>query len=211
MLTYTFSRREKALILVFALILVAVAWFWFVFQNTTNRMTAIDGEIATIKSEVEIEQVRLTQLNSMTQTVEQRKAEGAKKTVMPTYDNLQPLMTQLNSIMATADTFTLTFDELNRENADYIRRGVRVDYSCDTFKKAESVVNSLAGGMFPCSVDSVVINDPTAVAGNTANRGVGWTTAGNNSMVTASVHVTFFEKYPEGYVAPTTDANAAKS
>lgn len=208
MLTYTFSRREKALILAFAIVLVLVAWYWFVFQGTSSAMNRIDGQIAAVNSEIEIAQTRVTQMNNMEQTVEQRKAEGAKKTVMPTYDNLQPLMTELNRIMSAANTFTLKFDELDRESSDFVRRGVRIDYTCATYKKAEAIVNALAGGQFPCSVDTVSINDPTVLTGYASNSKLVQSSAGS---VTASVHVTFFEKYPEGYVAPSTDAKKTKS
>ena len=205
MLTYTFSRREKALIMIFAIILVAIAWFWFVFRGTSDQMASLDGEIATVQSEIDIEQARVAQMNSMSKVVEQRKAEGAKKMIMPTYDNLQPLMAQLNRIMAAADTFTLTFDPLDRENPEYIKRGVRIDYSCGTYKAAEAIVNAIAGGEYPCSIDSVAINDPTVLQKGKSSSGIGWSSTKANDKVSASTHVTFFEKYPEGYVPPADD------
>ena len=207
MLTYTFTSREKALILVFAVVLVLIAWYWFVFQGTTNQITAIDGDIANVQSQIEIDQARATQLGNMKKVVEQREAEGAKKTVMPTYDNLQPLMAQLNGTMGAADTFTLTFDQLNRDNADYITRGVRIDYTCGSYKDAEAIVSALSAGNYPCSVDSVAINDPTVLKSNKkTTSGLGWSSTSSNQTVSASVHVTFFERYPEGYVRP--DENA---
>ena len=211
MLTYTFTRREKALILVFALLLVAIAWFWFVYQNTTNAMYKIDEELTTVQSEIDIQQARLTQMNSMAQVVEQRKAEGAKKTVMPVYDNLQPLMTQLNSIMSKADSFTLSFDQLDRENPEYVMRGVRIDYTCDSYKKAEAIVKALAGGDYPCSIDTVAISDPNAGKSATSTSGIGWSTTTKDGKVQASVHVTFFESLPAGSVpaADSADSQAA--
>ena len=191
MLTYTFSRREQALLLVLAIILLVLAWFVFVFQRTTDEINKIDGEIAVVDSQATVASAQVKRMHAMQDTIEKYKKAGVSPTPVPTFDNMTPLMTELNAIMGMTKAYTLTFDDLDTETSDeYILRGVTAAFNCDTMADAESVVRALAKGSFPCSIDSVTIAD---VSSGVLSRLM---SAKDTSSVTASVHVTFFEKRP---------------
>ena len=184
MLTYKMSRREKILVLVLAIIVVAVAWFVFIFQGTSDQRTRIEGEISTTKSQIELMQTRASQIKTMEAEIEQRKAEGAKPVEVPAYDNMQPLMAELNRVMAAASSYTLSFDEIDTSNPGYVARGVRIDYEASSYATAEAIVNALAGGRYPCRVDTISIIDKSGTSSSSSS----------DAPVSASVHVTFFEK-----------------
>lgn len=184
MLTYKMSRREKILVLVLAIIVVAVAWFVFVFQGTNNQLTSIEGEITATKTQIELMQSRAGQIKTMKAEIEQRKAEGARPVEIPLYDNMQPLMAELNKIMAAASSYTLSFDDLDTSNAGYVARGVRIDYEATSYATAEAIVNALAGGRYPCRIDTIAISDKSGMSSSSSK----------DVPVSASVHVTFFEK-----------------
>ena len=195
MLTYTFTKREKALLLVLALVVVAIVWFVFVYQNTTNRLIAIEGELATNQSLVTTAETQVAQQAQMESSIEQHKANGDKPTLMPAYNNLKSLMNELNTIMAAAETYSLAFDELTQDEQNHVLRGVRIDYSTANYKAAEKIVNSLAGGKYPCRIDSVTIANSTSE--NSGSRSS--TTKGSTN---ASAHVTFFEELLDGATVP---------
>ncbi len=184
MLTYKMSRREKILVLILAIIVVAVAWFVFIFQGTNNDMTRIESEISTTKSQIEMMQARAGQIKTMEAEIEQRKAEGVRPVEIPLYDNMQPLMAELNRVMAAASSYTLSFDEVDTSNAGYAARGARIDYEAGSYAAAEGIVNALAGGRYPCRVDTVSIVDKSGTSSSPSK----------GAPVSASVHVTFFEK-----------------
>lgn len=186
MLKYSFTRREKALILVLAVVLVAVAWFVFVYQGTSEQITKIEGELATVESEISLDTARVAKLEQMREDVAKRKAEGARAVEMPKYDNIKPLMTQLNNVMSAADTYTLTFDDLQSDGGQYMLRGVRIDYGTQTFRAAEDLARTLSNGQYPCSVDTMSIVDKTTSSASVRGN--------STSPVTASVHVTFYEQ-----------------
>ena len=183
--------------LVLALMVLLIVWFVFVYQGTTNEITRIDGEIAETNTVIEADRARVNQLASMRSTVEQRKAEGATPKPMPEYDNIRMLMAELNGTMSKAKSYTLTFDDLVREEK-YVARGVRIDYTSNNYKNAEAIVRALAEGSYPCRIDSVVMNTVNKVRSAVSDRTV------ISSEMNTSIHATFFEKYPEGYVAPDT-------
>lgn len=187
MLTYTFSRREKALLLLLAIVMVVIVWFIFVYQGTTNRITELEGEISAAQTQITVDETRLAQQTKMQNTIDQRKAEGVEPTIMPDYDNLQNLMAELNIIMAAADSYTLSFDQLAEDDQGHVMRGVRVDYTTPNYQAAEKIVEALAEGKYPCRIDSV----STSIHYEGVDILLG---KRGTAKTDASVHVTFFEK-----------------
>lgn len=189
MLTYTFSRREKALMLVLVVILLAVAWFVLVFQRTTNEVTRLDGEIAAAQTQVGIATTRVSQMEMMKAAIAEYEAAGARMVDIPEFDNVEPLMAELNGIMGAASTYTLSFDALDTETSDqYVLRSVRIDFATGSYDGAEAIIDALANGSYPCVIQSVSISD-----GSTNSRVRGAT---GSDVVSASAYVTFLEKYP---------------
>lgn len=189
MLTYTFSRREKALILFLALVLVALAWYMLVFQGTNDQIAKIDAEIADVQTQQTMASAKMSKMRAMQSTIEKQKAAGVKAKPVPEFDNMRALMAELNGIMSSTTTYTLSFDELDtKTSAGYVLRGVNITYGCPTLSAAESVVRALSDGSFPCSIDSVSISDSSVKGSSrvTGTAGVG--------VVSATIHATFFEK-----------------
>jgi len=199
MLTYKFSRREKALVLVLVIIAVLLAWYILVFQSTTDQLTRLESEIATVEDETAIASAKVSQMGYMKQVIEEKKAAGVTPTPMPYYDNMQPLMTRLDTVMSVADSYQLSFGDLDVNSSKYIMRPVNISFTCDSYATAESIVRSLARGPYPCVVDSVMISDGS-------NRSSG------NSACGGSVHVIFLEKNDGSFaVAAEEDAAAAEA
>ena len=161
MLTYTFSRREKALILGLAIVLVVIAWYMLVFKSTTEQIEQIQTEISIVDEESAVASAKVSQMAYMNNIIEKRKAQGVKPTPVPEYDNLQALMTFLDSVMSRTDTYQLSFGALDVQSSKYILRPVSISFTCDSYDTAESVVKALASGPYPCIIDSVSTSDGT--------------------------------------------------
>lgn len=205
MITYKLSKREKALLLLLALVLVAIAWFVLVFQNTTSQVARLESEISTTESSIQFDRNRVSQMEAMQATIDERKAEGAKMAQVPEYDNLQAVMAELNRIMEAVPTYTLSFDDLDRESGDeYVRRGVGISFNADSYASAEAVIKALANGAYPCVVDSAAITDSSARSSSSRTNA-----AQGSAAVSAYVHVTFFEKYPSDSASASADSSAS--
>ena len=185
MLTYTFSRREKMMILGLVIVLLALAWYMLVFQRTTDEINRIESEISTTQSEITVASTKVTKMNAMQKAIDEYKAAGVDATPMPHFNNLTALMSELNAVLAATDTYTLSFDALDTKTSnEYVLRGVRADFGCGSLADAEAIIGTLANGSYPCSIDSVAITDGTAGASR----------ARRSSTVSSSVHITYFEK-----------------
>ena len=184
MMSYTFSLREKVLLVILALILVGLAWFMFVYQGSANEVIRLNGQIADTESEIAVATGRVSQLAQMQQDIEKFKESGARQVEVPAYDNLQPLMIELNSVMEMTNTYSLSFDEL-KNDVGFVERGAQITYSCNSYEEVEAVMNAMVNGPYPCSIDSASIGSASSGGSRTATSG---------AVVTASIHVTFYEK-----------------
>lgn len=191
MFTYTLSRREKALLLALGVVVLLIIWFVFVFQRTTNEITSMDSEISAIETQKTTASAQVQKMHYMQESIAKYKAAGVAPTPIPYFDNMTPLMSELNRILSVTTNYSLSFDELDTETSpEYVLRGVTADFTCDSFASAEAVVTALARGQFACNIDSVAISD------SSAGRVARISGATGPVAVTASVHITFFEKYP---------------
>lgn len=186
MLTYTFSRREKVLIAVFTALLVAVGWYQLVYVTTTNQLMVLETELEEVESDIKASQTKLAKKKEMQNAIEQRRAAGTKPKPMPEYDNLKPLMSELDGIMAQASSYSLTFDSIDTESSEYVHRGVSMQFGCSSFKAADELVRTIADGTYPCIIDMVKIA--------TTNKDALLVNKETTPNVVVNLHVVFFER-----------------
>ena len=196
MLKYTFSAREKVLLVILALIVVGLAWYQFVFVNVQNQISEIQSQTADAEDTVAVDQAKLVEMNKMQTAIKQYEAEGLKKTAMPSFDNTQNVMNQLNAILASTSNYALTFDDLDTTTeTGVVRRGVTLTFGCASYADAKAVLVNLSQGAYPCEIDSVSMVDNTA---NTTTQsgivGSGSSTNASTSAFAVTAHVIFFEK-----------------
>ena len=198
MLTYSFSRREKTLILVLVIVLLVVVWYMFVFKGTTEQLDSIRSEISQVDEESAIASAKVSQMDYMQKVIDEKKAAGVKPTPLPEYDNMQKLMSRLDTVMSAATTYTLSFGELGLSSSGYVMRPVSVAFQCTSYGTADAIVQNLASGPFPCVITSVSIID------NSANG-----RSSSDGTCSGSVQVTFFEKNDGSFAAPPTEEELA--
>lgn len=178
MLSYTFSKREKVLLLALALMVVGVAWFVLVYQGTANREVELDSSIANTTAEISAAKAKVAQVEAMKREIENRKDSGAQPTVVPDYDNVTALMGELNRVLHAASSYSISFDPLDMNSANgYVQRGIEITFETSSFKQAESIVEDLVYGSYSCSVDSLDVN-----------------TAASSGTVATTIHIVYLER-----------------
>ncbi len=185
MLKYSFSKREKTLLAVFAVIILALLWYVFVFQNIDNQVKEVDAKIATTQDKVSIDSAKLAQQSSMQDAIERYQAAGANPVSVPKYDNIQNVMDQLNSVLAGTSNYSMTFEDIVKGDSGKIERGVALTFGCSSYDQAVSVLTSLARGPYPCRIDDFTIT------GGATSSSAGFSDAGAAYTVTA--HLIYIE------------------
>ena len=185
MLTYTLSKREKVLILFLALVLVFIAWFMLVFQRANDEIVSIDSEIANVESEMALNQARVAQVESMKAAIAEHEEVGDRPLEVPDYDNMKPLMVELNRVLAAADTYSIAFDDISMDTTSgFVQRGVKIEFGCESYEAAKVIVSALADGKFPCAIDTVSISD----------NSIGGLSRSSGSNVSVSLRLTYLER-----------------
>ena len=76
MMGYTFSRREKALLVVLALLAVAGIWYQFVFVGTQDTISRLNTQIADVQDQKATDAARVMQTKRMSEEIERCTAAG---------------------------------------------------------------------------------------------------------------------------------------
>lgn len=213
MLNYTFSKREKAMILGLVVVLIIVLWYRFVFVATQDEMSKIDTQISETQSQIILNQAKLAQQQKMQDDIAKFKLAGMTATEMPAFDNTQPLMAELNGILSATSEYSLKFEDVNdpksssskgssssssdgssgkstSSSSNVVKRGVSLTYNCSSYQEARVILNSLVHGRFPCSIDDFSLTDKTVNLSTGSNAGSG---SSSSAPYTAAVHLTFYE------------------
>ena len=184
MLTYSFSKREKVLLVGFAIILLAAAWYNLVFKGTVDEVMKLDGQIATIKSEITTSSAQITKMNSMNDTIEKSKEEGIEPQVIPEYDNSSALMEEFNKLLSSANSYTVTFGNLDFDsNDEYVLRTAKITFGAGTYEEAETIIKDMETGKYPCVVKDFSITTNNSKSSRNSSHGA-----------VATVNLTFIEK-----------------
>ena len=77
MLKYTFSTREKALIVILAVIVLALLWYTLIFQNIDNQVKTVESDIATAQDKLAVDNAKLAQQKNMQDAIDRYVASGA--------------------------------------------------------------------------------------------------------------------------------------
>ncbi len=170
MMGYTFSRREKALLVVLALLAVAGIWYQFVFVGTQDTISRLNAQIADVQDQKATDAARVMQTKRMSEEIERCKAAGIAPAEIPAYDNVQALMARLNGTLAPTTGYNLKFEDVAAGGAGIVTRGVELSYGCGSYQEARVILSA-----------------------STATRNVGSGSA-NAAPYSVSAHLTFYEK-----------------
>ena len=73
------------------------------------------------------------------------------------YDNLQPVMFELNSILASTQDYSLSFSTVDASQT-IVRRSISLSFTTGTYESAKAVLQQLHDSAFRCMLDSVNVN-----------------------------------------------------
>lgn len=189
-MNYTFTKREKTLILVLVLALLFCGYWFAIAMPVQNRIAeANEQEVAALDESV-VEEAKAQQLQKMRdELADLDKTENFSQ--IPNYDNLDRVMVQLGAILSTTKEYSLTFGELEYR-ADLVCRPISMDFTAANYAAAKNIIKNLYGCIYRCSINgiSIVTDSGDEVADVTRGR------------VNVSLAVTFYEQMTGGAQAP---------
>lgn len=182
MLLHTFTRREKLLMVVLAVVMLLGVYILAVHYPVRDSLAQLEQERADLELNLQIAQARYGQYQTMKDELADILSRPADQiTVMPDYDNLQPLMSRLNQIFSPAISYEMSFDPVLLEGT-VARRTIRVTFTCAAYQETRSILEQLCRTGWRCLISELSLS-PVQNVGDLSN-----------SAVAATVTVTFFEQ-----------------
>lgn len=178
MMSRRFTTREKILLLICAGILMAVLYYKVIYTPTVEAVEVFNTE--ELESDLLLAQVKAQKMDSMKAEIEGGTLKESG--VVPTYNNLQNEINELNHILASADTYELAFSEATLIG-DTVRRDISVSFHTGDYDSMKSVLENLYKCKYRCLIRSLQITTSSA-------QGTGIKTGGNLNV---SLTVTFYE------------------
>lgn len=142
MLMRSFTKREKALLLVLVLIVLAGLYLLLVHTPVENSLAQLAEEKEDAELLVQVAQVRASQYSEMKAELEEIFAQPADQiTVMPPYDNTKALMVEFNHIFGELE-YDLSFSDVVFEGGVAIR-AVQFSFDAPSYAEARVIIDQL--------------------------------------------------------------------
>ena len=159
------TTREWMLLALLGVILLASGYMLLFYMPLTAERDRCLGEAESCRAEIEAAQLRLEEKRRMERELEDLFSAGEPPRSIADYDNLQPVMFELNSILASTQDYSLSFQAI-------VRRSISMSFTTGTYESAKAVLQQLHDSAFRCMLDSVNVSvgqgeqDAVSVSGN---------------------------------------------
>ena len=182
MFTYSFSDREKTLLVVLLCMLLGVFYYFVVQVPVSTRMEQAQAAQAAAEDSMVLETIKAEKMQRMQAAIDAADAD-TRKAEIPPYNNIQNVMVQLDAIIGSATTeYDISFLPIITEEG-LVYRPISMTFTCADYAAAKAVLVDLNGCRYRCMIDSVSIEPESAESESIAS-----------SRVDVSLTMTFIEK-----------------
>ena len=139
-----FTTREKVMLLVLAILLICIGYYKFVLEPINESIAQYQLDTETEQTEILQNTAQLQKLNDMQTELDEIKASGDAKP-LPTYNNTNAMLTELNALLDKSDHYSLNFGTVAPlEETTYImRRPVELTFNTGSYETAREILDEL--------------------------------------------------------------------
>lgn len=179
------TDREWMLLCVLGVLLLITSYLFLFYTPMTAERDRCIAERESCEMEIEAAQVRLVEKLRMERELKELFAGDVTPLSIADYDNLKPVLFQLNTILAGTDNYSLSFNTVDTTKT-IVRRGISMSFTCDSYDQAKEVIQSLHDNPYRC-----ILNDLSISLGySTYNSFYDYS---YHSSVSVSATIVFFE------------------
>ena len=184
------TPREWMLLGVLGILLIISGYVGLFYMPMTSERDRCISEAEDCRVQTEAAEMRLSEKQRMEKELEEIFAANPDPLSIPDYDNLKPVMFELNSILAEADDYTLTFGTVDTSES-IIRRGITMSFTCSSYASAKGVLEKLHDSSYRCMLDNLNISL------GTYGYNAFWDEGAYENSVTVNGNIVFFEYLAE--------------
>ena len=147
------TSKEKALIVILAVALLGLIYYKFVFSKVNTALAKATAEAQGLQSELDVANARIAKAGKMEDELNGINSTGILSR-MGSYNSSKQETAFLNTVLAGASDYSITFEEVTRDG-DQIRRNFNLQYETPSYTSAERIMKDLTSGDYRCLVGDV--------------------------------------------------------
>lgn len=163
------NAREWMLLGVLAVLAIVCGYIALFYMPTTEARDNAIAEKANCEQQLVAVQERLAEKQRMERELDEIFAANPNPLSLPDYDNVQPVMKELNTVLAGTD-YDLSFASVDASET-VVRRQISVSYSCDSYAAAKQVLERLNNSQYRCMLNDISISGQRTEEGAVSIRG----------------------------------------
>ena len=168
------SIRERVLLLLLAVTAAVSGYVLLFYLPTTQRLVSLKAQISQTEELAAHLDARLASQQQMEKKLEQLSTQDVLIPYMPAYDNLQAVMVELDTILASCQEYSLSFQGEQGDEHVFYRR-VSIPFSCSTYEQAQEILQKLHDSAIRGLLEDIQVSQQ------------------ENGTVAVSATITFFE------------------
>lgn len=143
MLMRSFTRREKALLLLLVLVLLVGLYFLLIHRPVEASLAKLQTEKEDLELKTTVAETKLKLYRDMKQELDEIFALPADQlTVMPAYNNLEKLMVQFDNIFTGMEP-KLSFHDLRVSEDGVVTRPIDFEFEAPSYEQARAILTGL--------------------------------------------------------------------
>lgn len=186
-LSKQFTRREKVLLVILALLLLFALYYLAIHRPVTEALNRIQVESETVSTDLMVLETKQQRMAEMQKELDEILSQPNVSEI-PKYDNLQRVMDFLNTVLSSANEYSLSFQGLQQpENGDILRRPMQMSFISTSYNGARSMIEQLQNCPYRCQLSDFSIA-PVSLEGQSQDAA-----SLLDGPVQVSLTVTFYE------------------
>ncbi len=164
LMSRSFTKREKIMILVLAVLLVVASYYFFVVQNVALTKASNTAKLEEVQDQMTVQ----TTIASMRNKMEQELGSMGDVNSLPviaTYDNLRNELDELNGVLAKASSYDLKLAQPTLEG-ETVRRVVTLTFTTPNYDTAMAIVEGLQNGKYRCEISDFALTGKMLASGS---------------------------------------------
>lgn len=148
------TAREWILLGLLAVIALVSGYVMLFYLPMTEARDRARQETELCQMELEAAQLRAAEKQRMERELERLFAQEEEPVGLAAYDNIQPVMFELHSILSSAGDYSLSFGTVDASGS-IVRREISLSFTSGSYSAAREILQKLHGSAYRCMLNDV--------------------------------------------------------
>ncbi len=148
------SAREIILLGLLLVLALVGGYLLLYYMPMTNEQERMENQAVLCEEQLQAAQIRLEDKRRMERELEEIFAADPDPLGIAPYDNLQPVMFELNAILQSTQEYSLSFGTVDTEQS-IVRRRISLSFTSGSYEQAKAVLQQLHDSAYRCMLDDL--------------------------------------------------------